>query len=282
MAKNTKISIPMAIPGPKTVMQTLDFKEIVDNVIPKVVNGITIVDWADGTDEEIVAMVNGHYEGKINLYDYWKIGDERQITLSAMDATGVSETHAAQTVTMVLMDTNKKSLVEPINNITKCAFVVGQKNCLLEKGYMSNVNNNNASNWVRNNWCYDVYKNAFPSTISSIFKQFETYTAGKGGPYSYIAELGSFVYFNLPAEREIYGESIYTPAGTETANDQFEYYKTPSHRIKKLGDSGAVDSYWERTPSNNDTESFCCVNAAGEASNAKATTLLGIAPFGVI
>ena len=44
------------------------------------INGFdpTIVTWAGGTDEEIVKMVQLADEGKINLADYWTVGDERQ------------------------------------------------------------------------------------------------------------------------------------------------------------------------------------------------------------
>ena len=63
-----------------------------------------IVTWAAGTDEQIVRMVAAADRGEINLADYWAVGDERQVTLSAMDATEeASESHAEQTVTLVLM-----------------------------------------------------------------------------------------------------------------------------------------------------------------------------------
>ena len=70
-----------------------------------------IVTWADGTDAEIVAMVNAADDGMINLADYWSVGDERQVTLSAMEATGVGESHVEQTVTFVLMNAGGKKFL---------------------------------------------------------------------------------------------------------------------------------------------------------------------------
>lgn len=65
--------------------------------------GVKIVTWADGTDEEIVAMVEAADKGEINLADHWKVGDERVVHLSAMAATEVEESHVAQDVVFVLM-----------------------------------------------------------------------------------------------------------------------------------------------------------------------------------
>ena len=53
----------------------------------------SLVTWAGGTDEEIVKMVQLADEGKINLSDYWAVGDTRTVQLSAMSATGVGESH---------------------------------------------------------------------------------------------------------------------------------------------------------------------------------------------
>ena len=38
---------------------------------------LKIVTWADGTWEEIAAMLDAHYRGDINVADYWAVGDVR-------------------------------------------------------------------------------------------------------------------------------------------------------------------------------------------------------------
>ena len=45
---------------------------------------IPIVPWSTGSDEDIAAMLQAHYEGKINIWDYWEIGQERVVHLSAI------------------------------------------------------------------------------------------------------------------------------------------------------------------------------------------------------
>ena len=100
---------------------------------------VEIVTWADGTDEQIAAMVAAMDAGTLSIEDTgWAVGDERQVTLSAMEATGVGESHAEQTVTLVLMDSQHYTLTEATaGGDTKDHFVVGLKNCLNEAGYMN-------------------------------------------------------------------------------------------------------------------------------------------------
>lgn len=59
------------------------------------IGNVQTVSWADGTDEQIAAMIQAADEGEINLADYWNVGDERTVQLSAMEATGVGESHVA-------------------------------------------------------------------------------------------------------------------------------------------------------------------------------------------
>jgi hypothetical protein len=37
--------------------------------------------WADSTDEELLFILNLHYSGDVNIYDYWNVGDERKFVL---------------------------------------------------------------------------------------------------------------------------------------------------------------------------------------------------------
>lgn len=57
------------------------------------VYNLNLVTWADGSDEDIVAMIAAADAGRINLSDYWNIGDERKIT---MDSTQLTDTDKNQ------------------------------------------------------------------------------------------------------------------------------------------------------------------------------------------
>ncbi len=248
---------------------------------------LTIVTWADGTDEEISAMLEAHYAGLIDIHDYWAVGDERTVQLSAMEATGVGESHVAQTVTMVLMNEGGKTLVTPINSITECAFIVGQKHFLTngttrEGGYM-NSSSVNAGGWdlcARRTWCNSVYKNALPPTLVGIFKEHQNITSQ--GSTSHSSTTTSNDYFALPSEKEVFGAVTYANATAETNNSQFEYYETAANRIKKAGDNGSASYWWERSPYSSSSSYFCSVLSSGSANGYIASTTYGLAPFGVI
>lgn len=243
-----------------------------------------IVTWADGTDAEIVAMVNAADDGMINLADYWSVGDERQVTLSAMEATGVGEAHVEQTVTFVLMNSGGKTLVNATRSgRSECSFIVGMKNGLTEKGYM-NSSDTNSGGWdecARRTWCNNVFKNAIPSTLQEIFKQHHNITSWSGSSTRDSAD-----YFALPSEKEVFGSVSYANATAESSLTQFQYYITSANRIKKAGDSGSPDFCFLRSRSDSGPNMFCIVNnhtdpthqpGADHASNANL-----ISPFGVI
>lgn len=246
---------------------------------------LDIVTWSAGTDAQIAAMLEAHYAGTINIYDYWKVGDERKVSLSAMAKGAVGETHVAQTVTLVLMNAGGKTLVTPVNGKSECAFVVGQKNCLangttIEAGYM-NGSNTNSGGWdgcKRRTWCNDTYRNALPAALKALFKQFNNVTASGGST----AKKTSADYFALPSEVEVFGDVTYANATAEAENTQFDYYKTSANRVKKKGDSGSAYYWWERSPYSGTSTVFCGVISDGSADYNGASYTGGIAPFGCI
>ena len=247
---------------------------------------VTIVTWAGGTDEEIVAMIEAADAGEINLADYWTVGDERQVTLSAMPATGVGESHVEQTVTFVLMNAGGKTLANATaSGRTTCSFIVGMKNGLAngttgETGYM-NSSNTNSGGWeacARRTWCNSVFRNAIPSTLRGIFKQHLNITAN--GTDS--TTITSTDYFALPAEKEVFGSVTYANSTAEASLTQFEYYKTSANRIKKTGDSGSAYAWWERSPYSGYSGDFCSVSPDGSANSNGASSARALAPFGCI
>ena len=242
---------------------------------------LKIVTWADGTDAEIVAMVNAADNGEINLSDHWHVGDERQVTLSAMAATGVAETHAEQTVTFVLMNSGGKTLANATSSgRSECSFIVGMKNGLAETGYI-NSSNTNSGGWEsskRRTWCNSVFRNAIPEVLRDIFKQHLNVTANGNSTTT----ATSTDYFALPAEKEVFGSNTYADSTAEVSLSQFEYYKTSANRIKKTGDSGSAGRWWERSPGSGYSGSVCRVGSNGTAGISDATKANLLAPFGVI
>ena len=237
-------------------------------------NNVKVVSWADGTDEEIAAMVAAADAGKLTLSDHWHVGDERTVQLSAMSATGVGESHAEQTVQMVLTDPGHYTLASG----QPCHFVVVQKDCLKETGYMnaSSTNNGGWNECARRTWCNETYRNAIPSALRPIFKRFTNYAANGTGS----SAVASSDYFALFSEKEVFGSTTYANSSAESKNSQLTWFKTSSNRIKRVNDSAYY--WWERSPDSGYSDRFCGVTNSGNADWSGANRSNGLAPFGCI
>lgn len=246
---------------------------------------VKIVTWAGGTDQEIADMIAAADAGLINLQDYWAVGQERRVNLSAMEATGVGESHVAQVVTMVLMNAGGKTLATPTpDGRTECNYIVGLKNGLAngtsgEFGHM-NSTNTNVGGWknsARRTWCNSVFKNSIPAALRSIFKPFINKSGTGNGSTS--GTENTTDTFALPAEIEVFGSTTYSVAGE---GSQFQWYKTAGNRVKKCGDSGSANGWWERSPRSGFSNGFCFVLSDGAAYVIGASSSYLIAPFGCI
>jgi hypothetical protein len=246
----------------------------------------TLVSWSTGTDAEIKAMVDAYYAGVLTLNEIksvWSIGDERSVSLSAMTATGVGESHVAQTVKFVIMNFGGKKLAS--DGTTDVLAIVGQKNLLAngtsgEGGYINSTATNNGgwNSCARRTWCNSVYKNAVPETLRIIFKEFNNVTAnGQSSTTTTSAD-----YFALPSEKEVFGSVSYADATAEASNSQFSYYATSANRIKKDGESGSACKWWERSPDTVYSNCFCNVATNGNAAATNPISYNGLAPLGCI
>ena len=273
-----------------------------------------LVSWSTGTDEEITKMVNDYYSGKTSLSEIqgvWHVGDSRSINLSAMSATGVDESHRAQTVTMVILDFDHDILVNSSGGKTKALVTLGQKDCLrdatvtdeqgssnTEKGYI-NSTNDNRTGWntcARRTWCNSVYYNALPSYLKSLVRQVKKSTAATGGtssPTWYV----NHDYCFLPSEWEVIGaknrsaetgqnathidkDASDASVTMPTGGTQYSYYTTASNRYKlPKWNSSSVSSYWwERSPATSNETIYCNVAHNGNTGYSGVSEARGIAP----
>lgn len=237
---------------------------------------VKIVSWADGTDEEIVAMVKAADKGLIDLKDYWNVGDVRKAMLSETEGCEWYTSHSRQETEFVLMNAGGKMLLTPTESgRTTCSFVVGLKDCLKEEDKI-NREDTNQGGWESSDireWCNDGFAQSIPQSLQPIFKNFvnSTYADGK------IVETTDL--FALPAEVEVYGSTKYSAQGEGT---QFELYKNPLNRIKCIGSGGYQALWWGRSPYSSYSTSFCIVISYGDADSYYAASAFGLAPFGCI
>lgn len=247
--------------------------------------GLKIVTFADGTDAEITKMIEAHYAGKINIGDYWAVGDKRTIHHNAMSATGVSESHKANDYAYVIIGIEHDDLVTPINGKTKAAITIQTERMLYldtttkynssydashECGYM-NSSRTNDGGWQdceRRIWCNEVYKKCLPTYIQNMMKQVKKKTSGGS----------SDDYAFLPSEIEIFGSTTYSFAGE---GKQYQYFKNATaNRYKKPrhGSDYVSGYYWERSPFSSGSNSFCRVSLDGDAGTGDAGDTFGVVP----
>ena len=247
--------------------------------------GLKIVTFADGTDAEITKMIEAHYAGKINIGDYWAVGDKRTIHHNAMSATGVSESHKANDYAYVIIGIEHDDLVTPINGKTKAAITIQTERMLYldtttkynssydtshECGYMNSLRTNDGG-WQdceRRIWCNEVYKKCLPTYIQNMMKQVKKKTSGGS----------SNDYAFLPSEIEIFGSTTYSFAGE---GKQYQYFKNATaNRYKKPrhGSDYVSGYYWERSPFSSGSNSFCRVSLDGDAGTGDASDTFGVVP----
>lgn len=233
--------------------------------------------FATCTDEELAGMVAAHYAGNIDLTNYWKVGNKRKVSLSAMADTGVGESHVAQDVEVVLMHA-KPSWIKTVNNSKTPSFVWGLKDGLKEAGYI-NSSDTNSGGWAscaRRTWCNSVFYNALPQGFRSAVRDSRIVTAdGSSSSVGWSTD-----YCFLPAEKEVFGSNIYGNSSAEYLLQQLNWYKTSSNRVKKQGVGGSADGWWLRSPRGGNSGYFCGVGSGGSAYSWDASNTILLAPCG--
>lgn len=253
---------------------------------------LKIVTFADGTDAEITKMIEAHYAGKINIGDYWAVGDKRTIHHNAMSATGVSESHKANDYAYVIIGIEHDDLVTPINGKTKAAITIQTERMLYldtttkynssydtshECGYMNSlrINGGGWQDCERRIWCNEVYKKCLPTYIQNMMKQVKKLTSA-GSQSNTIKTSNDYAF--LLSEIEIFGSVKYSFAGE---GKQYQYFKNATaNRYKKphYGSGYVSGYYWERSPFSGGSESFCRVSLDGGAGTGDASDTFGVVP----
>lgn len=254
---------------------------------------LKLVPWSTGTDEEITLMVNAYYSGKFTLEDIksvWHLGDTRSVDLSAMSATGVRESHRAQTVQMEILDFDHDTLTTPIGSITKALITCDLKNCLRaanvsdtggssnsENGYM-NSTNTNAGGWTscaRRTWCNNVFYNALPSYFKSLVKPVDKLTSA-GNTSSTINTDSDYCF--LLSEIEIFGSVSWSKTGEGSRYAWFANAIANRYKLPKWGSGTVSDYWWERSPRGSTSDGFCYADSLGRANTGFASNANGLAP----
>ena len=216
--------------------------------------------WANAPIETVKELLKQHYNGEISIYDYFGIGDEREMSLGG---------EINQKIQMVLTD---REFYQLADFDAKCAFTVDQKNLLDEVELPMNENGTNEGGWKESDmrkYINKKYLEAFAAQDREIFKRFK------------LEDADTIDTFILRSEIELFGRHIYS--SEDEPGKQIEYYKTTRNRVKCVGDDfGSAYYWWERSPRCGTADSFCLVPSDGTAGNVGANHSFLIAPAGCI
>lgn len=194
--------------------------------------------FANATWEDVVSAVNDHYAGSVNLADIWSVGNEKTISLAAMQGVLCSpdlepdplENHPAQTVRIKIIGIDHDTLETPVNGHTKAALTLQLTNCLSEKGMMSDVNP--TTPWyysMRMAWTNNVFTEALPTTVKNALRSVAKVSSGTT----------TYEKCFLISMSELIGSYTYGAEGT-----QYAYYSDVNNRLKTLGDNSQVNTFW--------------------------------------
>lgn len=232
---------------------------------------LTIVSWADGTDDEIAAMLDAARAGTIDLQadGGWAVGDVRSIQIDAFTGGG-SVSHAAQSIDIV---------ISSFEDYNKCGCVMQfDFKDELASGNRMNASSTNSGGYKGS----EMFKTTLPALVNALpvwlkDRLLEFSVLASAGSGSSTIETITGNKLALRSEIEIFGTRTYSQAGEGT---QIEYYKTTANRVKKRGHNGSTSYWWERSPYG--SSYFCIVTSSGSASNYNADITYGVAPFGCI
>lgn len=228
---------------------------------------ITIVSWANGSDAEIVKMLQAVDDGLINLEDYWSVGDERTVHL----AGDINED-----VVFVIEDLNGTT-----SGGTPYHAAVGQKNGLSTTRRM-NSSNDNSGGYNLSTMRAIIegdYQTALKNATTGNF--WEAVKSANHKSQNHPSGLQSTtVKVILHSIFELCGS--YNNAGDETTANgfhQFSWYTTTANRIKTQGEGGSAYGVWTRSAYAGNSYAFCYAGTNGYGDYYHASYSLLVAPF---
>lgn len=217
-------------------------------VIGKGGGGGSFVSWSSGSWEDITAMIMKHYNGEIEISDYWAVGDSRQEVMA--DGT---------TDTLTIIDFNHDDLFIPIGSRTKSAITI-MRTQVFDGGFVSYQNN------YYGGFNFATFKSMIPTITAQLSQLLKTVNvkivcADTNSTQTFYEN----TMFFPPSYRELTGENVNTIVDE---GEQYEYFKVASNRV--LSDMYYTRSVYVNKRSNVTVTSsggfvyYCNANSTGE------------------
>ena len=242
---------------------------------------------------------------------YWAVGDRKAVSVSGTVGTkSVSGTYY-----VFILGFNHNGATGIDFGTFKTALTNGVDICLTDSKYnsystdgtkyfnMNHSSNTNSGGWKGCDLRYDVLGStntndgdatsttatnpvantlmaALPSDLRAVMQPMTIYTDNVGGGSNTASNVTTSVdYLPLLAEYEIFGSRSYANSTEQTYQAQYQYFKNGNSKVKYRDSSTSTTAFWwERSPYYYNSNSFCNVDANGNAGTGTAGYSGGLAP----
>ena len=259
---------------------------------------VTIVTFADGSWKQITKMLNAHYKGLIDIADYWKVNDERTITLDdipaatynsklASEETGTPcelEAQLGGKFKIRIVAINSCMLGKSIGKRTNSAVTLQFVNCLYTPGIIATKPYQRYDVTPRHQWLNDKFIEALPSSLQSLIKTVyqyivasETYDVSK--PEAMFIKCKAYI-MAWPFDKDD-GWNVGDAYSVYGSWDN--YYQKYGGVEKKYGDDGKENITWATRSYSPQDANYSYVSCFDGSSKKQLVTLKqqGMSPVGI-
>ncbi len=236
-------------------------------------NGVKLVPFAFGTDEEIAAMIDAANEGLIDLQTdgLWRVGDSRTIHIDAWTGGG-SVSHSAQDLSIAIAQ---------FGDYNECGCVMQfDFEALTTEAQRMNATNTNVGGYGATEMfttSLPALVDALPAWLKSRLKTFAVLTS-KGNSSS---EIESVAGNKLALRSEV--EVLNTHSiSADGEGELIELYRYGGNRAKTYTGSSSNSYYWFRSPYKSGSQYFVSYSSNSASPTQASSTTQRIAPFGCL
>lgn len=235
---------------------------------PMSIDGVKLVSFTYGSDEDVVALIDAARAGTIDLQRDagWRVGDLRRIRLESF--TGGSITNSAQYVYLVITSFDEYN---GAGNVVQIDFFNQANTRFRMRASATNTGGYAASELYTTT--LPAMEAALPAWLRSRLISFSVPT-GAGNGSSEIVQVPDNK-LALRSEVEVFGTTTYSAPGEGT---RLAIYRPTFYLTKEIYSGGSYASWWLRSPKAGSSTQFCAASTSGaRADNASETWAL--APF---
>lgn len=262
--------IEPAITLPPAEACVIEYRLMTDSQ-ERTVEGVRIVSWQYGSDEDVAAMIAAAHAGTIDLRECgWQVGDMRAVEIGAFTAGG-NVSVPAQTLDLAISSFDD---YEGCGCVMQADFAEALSVAVRMHGSNTNEGGYGASEMFATT--LPAMEAALPEWLSSALVEFDARTGEGSNSATIVSVAGNRLA--LRSEVETRGTNGYSKAGEGVP---LPWYQTADKmRQRRRGRAGSNNTYLLRSPANNTTGYAYQSGSSSLGYNTmNASSTAGLAPF---